>query len=320
MNISVDQRQIIWAEKYRPQKISECILPDDLKTIFQKYVDDGIIGDNLLLSGPPGLGKTTVALALMHELQAEYIFINASLKGNIDTLRNEISEFATRSTLDGSRKYVIFDEAERMSAAAQDGIRGFIQEFSKTCGFIFTCNAKNMLSDAIQSRLANIEFSINADQRKQMLKAYYKRVCEILDNEGIEYDPAAIVSYMSSRKNTIDFRSFLVYIQKISKLGKIEISSIDNINDESDFNELISFMKQKDFSKVRKWVSDNGSINPTEVYRRFYDSAYDHIEKGTVPILVVLIAKYQYQAAFVADPEINLAAFLVEVMIDVEFR
>jgi DNA polymerase III delta prime subunit len=308
----------IWVEKYRPKTINECILPFRIKQSFMKYIEDGEISSNLLLEGPPGLGKTTIALAAMHELDCEYIMINASLDGNIDMIRYEAQSFATKMSLDGKRKYIIWDEAERMSAAAQDAIRSFIEEFSMTCGFIFTCNNKNLIHSAIRSRLATIDFSITREEKPLLLKQYYKRVIEILDEENIEYDKKAIVDYIAQRKNSVDFRNILIHLQHVSKLGKITEDTLFHKIDER-FLDLISYLKAKNFDSVRKWVVDNPEFGSSNLYRLFYDNLESSFgsNKALMAAIIILIGKYQYQNEFVADQEINTAAFLVECMLEI---
>lgn len=310
--------EVILVERYRPNKVEDCILPFRIKQTFLEYLKKGYIDDDLMLTGPSGLGKTTIALAMMNELDAEYRFINASLHGNIDTLRNEIYNFASKVSMDGNRKYIIFDEAERITPATQDAIRGFIEEFSKTCGFIFTCNSKSKIIPALMSRTALIEFNISKAERPMLMKAFYKRICEILDSENIKYESNAIVNYMADNKNSLDFRNILISISKASKLGKITIETLStDIN--GTFEELLAALKSKNFNEMRKWLVDNPEYSHSDIFRRFYDAAHNFIKPHTIPLLVILIGKYQYQSSFVADQEINTAAFLVEVMVDCEF-
>ena len=308
----------IWVEKYRPKTIDECILPFRIKQAFMKYISDGEISSNLLLEGPPGLGKTTIALAAMHELDADYIFINASLNGNIDTIRYEAQSFATKMSLQGKRKYIIWDEAERMSLASQDAIRSFIEEFSRTCGFIFTCNNKNQIHPAIISRLASVDFSITKEEKPLLLKQYYKRVLEILDEEKIEYDKNAIVEYIAKRKNSVDFRNILIHLQHVSRLGKITSDTLIHKVDER-FLDLTGYLKARDFDSVRKWVVDNPEFGSSNLYRLFYDNLESVFpdNKPLMATIIILIGKYQYQNEFVADQEINTAAFLTECMLEI---
>jgi len=310
---------VIWVEKYRPTKVEDCILPFKIKKIFMEYVNIGYISDNLILAGPSGLGKTTVALALMNDLDCEYMLLNASLKGNIDTLRYEVQSFASKSSLDGKRKYVIFDEGDGITRQGQDAFRGLIEEFSATCGFIITCNNKNAINKAIRSRLSVIDFKINAKEKSMLMKSFYKRIVEILELENVEYDSKAIIDYMARNKNSLDFRNIIVTLQKTAKLGVINEENLQN-QIETSFDELVTYLKNKDFNKMRKWVSDHQDYNTDEFYRYFYDNMHKFLTSASVPLILIAIAKYQYQAAFVADQEINNAAFLTEVMVDATYK
>lgn len=311
----------VWVEKYRPKTVEDCILPFRIKQIFLNYVKEGEIPSNLFLLGAPGLGKTTVIKAALNELDAEHIFLNAALEGNIDTVRYELQSFATKMSLSGTRKYIVFDECERMTIAAQTAIRAFIEEFSETCGFIFISNNKSTMDPAILSRLAIVDFSISKQERPLLLKEYYKRVIGILSNENIEFDKIAIQDYIAKRKNNIDFRNVIIHLQYISKLGKITNDNLYHKLDER-FLDLIKYLKNKDFNGMRKWVVDNNDLAPVELYRLFYDNAESLLKdnKASMAALILLIGKYQYQNEFVADTEINTASFLTECMIDVDWK
>jgi DNA polymerase III delta prime subunit len=310
----------VWVEKYRPKNVEDCILPFRIKQIFLNYVKEGEIPSNLFLLGSPGLGKTTVIRAVLDELEAEHIFLNAALEGNIDTVRYELQSFATKMSLSGTRKYIVFDECERMTVAAQTAIRAFIEEFSETCGFIFISNNKSTMDPAILSRLAIVDFSISKQERPMLLKEYYKAVIGILNAENIEYDKEAIKDYIAKRKNNIDFRNIIITLQYISKLGKITDENLYHKLDER-FLDLIQYLKKKNFNGMRKWVIDNNDITPSELYRLFYDNVSEILRdnKAGIAALILLIGKYQYQNEFVADTEINTAAFLTECMVDVEW-
>ncbi|PCJ96670.1 MAG: DNA polymerase [Hyphomicrobiales bacterium] len=310
--------EVIWDQKYRPTKLDKCILPFRIKHIFKTYLEKGVIEDNLILSGPPGLGKTTIAKAMMEELDAEYIFVNASLHGNIDTLRDLVQGFVTKVSLDGGRKYVIFDEAEKMTSATQDAMKAFIEENSKMTGFIFTCNIKSMITGPLLSRLNLIDFTVNPKERAILMKSFYKRILEILDTEEIPYIEKDIVDFMASNKNSLDFRKFIGQIQMASKFGEINAESLKN-QTQQHLEELMPMLKEKDFNSTRKWLTEHPELGAQDLYREFYDLAYAFLKPQSIPQLVLTLGKYQYQNAFVMDQEINTAAFLVEVMVDCEF-
>jgi DNA polymerase III delta prime subunit len=241
------------------------------------------------------------------------------MHGNIDNLRNNAQSFASTSALDLKRKYIIWDESERITQQAQDAIRGFIEMYADNCGHIFTCNKINMMSDAIKSRCSLVDFSIRNDEKPNLMKQYYKVVASILKNENIEFDKESVADYIVSKKSNLDFRNILMELQHMSKLGKIDKDVISNrIGNE--FSRLLIFLKGQDFNNMRKWVSDNSSILDTEIFDKFYNEASDIVEESSLAYLVILLAKYQFQASHSINKEINLAAFLTEVMVDVKFK
>lgn len=310
---------VIWAQKYRPKTIEECILPHEIKIKFMSYLEKGVIDDNLVLVGSPGLGKTSSILALTNQLGSEKYLINASLHGNIDVLRNQVQNFAARMSMNGERKYVIFDEAERLTIQTQEAIRGFIEQYSKTCGFIFTCNTKSPLHEAILSRTSVIEFSVTGENKIDMLKEFYKRVVFILKKESIEFDKKVVQHFILSNQNSIDFRNILIQIQGAVLDGKLNGDNLKDKQDEA-FIYLIELLKKKDFNNMRKWIVDHPEYSDVDIFTKIYKKCSDIATRETAPLLVLLVAKYQYQASFVSNKDINLASFLTECMVDVEFE
>ena len=308
--------EFLWVEKYRPKTISETILPDNLKQTFQEFVNQGNI-PNLLLSGSAGCGKTTVARAMLEELGCDYIVINGSLNGNIDTLRNEIMQFASSVSLMGGRKYVILDEADYLNPnSTQPALRNFMEEFSRNCGFILTCNFKNRIIDPLQSRCSVVEFKIKKTDLPALASQMMKRLMHILDTESVVYDKAVLAELI--KKHYPDWRRVINELQRYSATGKIDSGLLANIT-ESSYKDLIRFLKEKDFTNTRKWVAENIDTDATAIFRTLYDTASMYVSKNSVPGLVLILAKYQYQAAFVADHEINLMACLTEMMIEMEY-
>lgn len=308
--------EFLWVEKYRPATIQDTILPDNLKQTFQEFVNQGNI-PNLLLSGSAGCGKTTVARAMLEELGCDYIVINGSLNGNIDTLRYEIMQFASSVSLMGGRKYVILDEADYLNPnSTQPALRNFMEEFSKNCGFILTCNFKNRIIEPLQSRCSVVDFKIKKTDLPGLAMQMMKRLCFILDTESVEYDKAVLVELI--KKHYPDWRRVINELQRYSATGKIDSGLLANIT-ETSLKSLIGNLKDKDFTNMRKWVAENIDSDATAIFRSLYDSANQFIAKNSIPNLVMIISKYQYQAAFVADHEINLTACLTEMMIDLEY-
>jgi DNA polymerase III delta prime subunit len=308
--------EFLWVEKYRPQTIEDTILPQQLKDTFQEFVNQGNI-PNLLLTGSAGCGKTTVARAMLEQLGCDYIIINGSMNGNIDTLRNEIMQFASSVSLMGGRKYVILDEADYLNAnSTQPALRNFMEEFSRNCGFILTCNFKNRIIEPLHSRCSVVEFKIKKKDLPELAKQMMKRLCHILDSEGIEYDKAVVAELI--KKHYPDWRRVINELQRYSSTGKIDSGLLANLT-ESTFKQAITFMKERDYTSLRKWVAENIDTDSTAIFRLLYDTASVHIDTGSIPLLVIILAKYQYQSAFVADHEINLVACLTEIMADCKF-
>lgn len=307
----------LYVEKYRPKTIKETILPDNLKNTFQQFVDQKQI-PNLLLVGPPGCGKTTVARAMLEELNCDYIVINGSLNGNIDTLRNEIMQFASTVSFTGGRKYIILDEADYLQVnSTQPALRNFMEEYSRNCGFILTCNFKNRIIDPLQSRCSVVEFRIPKNEIPVLAAQFLKRTIHILDMEGVKYDKAVISQLI--KKHFPDWRRILNEIQRYSANGTIDTGILADLS-QLTFKTLFRLLKEKDFTHLRAWVAENNDIESSVLFRSLYDHANEYIHKDSIPQLVLILAKYQYQQSFVADTEINIIACLVEIMVDVKFN
>jgi len=310
----------LWVEKYRPKKISDCILTEELKNTFTEFLNKKEI-PNLLLSGTAGTGKTTVARALCEELGCDYIVINGSDEGrHIDTLRNQIKNFASSVSLDetNNHKVVIIDEADYMNAdSVQPALRNFIETFYKNCRFIFTCNFKNKIIPALHSRCTVIDFRITNGQRIKTATAFMDRLIEILKQEQIEFDKKVLAELI--QRFYPDFRRTINELQRYSVRGKIDsgiLISLSEINNK----ELISLLKEKRFGDMRKWVVQNLDKDPSTLFRSVYDILYTSLDPKSIPQAVLVIADYQYKAAFVADPEINLVACLTEIMAQCKFK
>jgi DNA polymerase III delta prime subunit len=309
--------QYLWVEKYRPQTIDECILPDSMKNTFREFINSGEL-PNFLFCGGAGVGKTTVAKALCNEIGAEYLFINGSEESGIDVLRNKIKNFASSVSLTDSKKVVILDEADYLNAnSTQPALRGFIEEFSNNCRFIFTCNFKNRIIEPLHSRCAVVEFKIDNSEKPKIAGNFFKRVKTILQTEGVEADMQVVAELIT--KYFPDYRRILNELQRYSVSGKIDAGLLVNLGDES-YVELVKNLKSKNFTEVRKWVGKNSDVESTELFRKLYDKATDYMEQGSVPQLVLILADYQYKAAFVADREINTMAALTEIMAQLKFK
>ena len=308
---------MLWCETYRPKKVSECILPSELKTTFQKFVEDRFV-PNLLLNGTSGVGKTTVALAMLDELGCDHIILNGSLNVSIDTLRTDVRNYASSISMMGGRKYVILDEADYLHPQhVQPALRHFMEEFSKNCGFIFTCNYKNKILDPIHSRCSVIDFKINGKQKSQLANEFLVRACYILKNENVEYDKKVVAEVIT--KYFPDWRRTINELQKYSASGKIDVGILSQVVD-FDIKELIKHLREKDFVEVRKWIAVNSASETNILFRKIYDTAHDYMKPESIPPLVLILADYQYKAAFVADHQINLAAAMTQIMIDCEFK
>jgi len=308
--------EFLWTQLYRPRKIEDCILPKSLKDTFQEFVNQGNV-PNLLLCGTQGTGKTTVARALCEELGFDVLEINGSMNGGIDTLRNEIKNFASTISFGGGRKMVILDEADYLNAqSTQPALRNFMEEFSKNCGFILTANFKNRIIEPLHSRCSVIEFKIPNNQKPKLATQFHKRICAILEKEGIEFDKAVVAEVIT--KHFPDWRRVLNELQRYSVTGKIDTGILSNLGDEN-FKGLIELLKNKRFTDMRKWVAENLDTEPTAFFRKFYDMSATYMKPNSIPQMILLLGRYQYQSAFVSDQEINTAAFLTEVMVEAEW-
>jgi DNA polymerase III delta prime subunit len=307
----------LWVEKYRPHTIADCILPDEYKSTFQSYVDRKEI-PHLLLCGTPGTGKTTVARALCDEIGCDYLMINGSDESGIDTFRVKIKNYASAMSLGGGKKVIIIDEADYLNPnSTQPAMRAAMEEFAHNCTFIMTCNFKNRIIEPLHSRCAVIEFKLRKEDKPKMAMAFMKRAAEILGNEKVPYDKAVLVEVV--KKHFPDYRRVLNELQRYSVSGKIDSGILSSIADVS-LKDLVTSLKDQNFSAMRKWVADFGGDDPARIYRKIYDSLYDIMDKSTIPNAVLILAKYQYQAAFVADQELNLTACLTEMMVECKFN
>ena len=313
--MDANREQFLWVEKYRPRRLEDCILPDHQKENFRQILAKGEM-PNMLLAGGAGMGKTTIARALCEEMNCEYIIINGSMDRNIDTLRTDIMRFASTVSFDGKKKVVILDEADHLNPqSTQPALRAFIEEFSNNCRFIFTCNFKNKIIAPLHSRTTVIEFKLAKTEKQQVAAAFFKRATEILKIEGIEFDPKAVAKLIE--KYFPDYRRILNEMQRYSVSGRIDEGVLVNLQ-EVNLKELVDALKEKDFRKMRQWVANNIDNDPQTIFRKLYDGLDEQVKQ--VPQLVLLLADYQYKAAFVADPELNLVACLTEIMAAVEFK
>ena len=308
-------KDFLWVEKYRPKYISDCILPDQLQNTFSKIVANGEI-PNMLFTGTAGLGKTTVAKAICNELDLDYIIINGSEEGNIDTLRGKIKQFASSVSLSGGYKVVILDEADYLNPqSTQPALRGFIEEFSDNCRFILTCNFKNRIIEPLHSRCGVYEFNTSKKDMIPLAEKFLVRLEFILQSENVEFNKKVLIELIM--KYAPDWRRIINECQRNSISGTL---NVDAINTSSNYDDLFSFLKTKDFKKMRSWVANNIDTDASAIFRSLYDRMYDKIDSGSIPQLVLILADYQYKNAFVADHELNVVACLTEVMANVNFK
>tara|TARA_R110002096_G_scaffold83316_1_gene193299 strand:- start:809 stop:1756 length:948 start_codon:yes stop_codon:yes gene_type:complete len=311
------RNEYLWVERYRPQVIDDCILPDSIKNTFKDMVKSGE-SQNLLLSGTAGCGKTTIAKAFCNELDADFIMINCSEDGNIDTLRTKIRNFASTVSMSGDKKIVILDEFDYSNAqSTQPALRGFIEEFANNCRFILTCNYKNRIIEPIHSRCTCIAFTIPKGEKPKLASKFMDRAKWLLEQEGIEYDEQVVAELIM--KHFPDFRRMINELQRYSVAGSIDVGILSAIGD-INVKDLISFMKEKDFTSARKWAVENLDNSPTELFRKLYDALYGGLASSSIPQAILILAEYQYKSAFVADQEINLVACIVELMMGCEFK
>ena len=309
---------LLWVEKFRPDNIDDCVLPVEIKNVLNNIVNTGEV-PNLLLFGTSGIGKTTVAKALCNQLGCDWLMINGSNEGRmIDTLRTTITNYASTVSFSGGKKIIIIDEADYMNReSVQPAMRGLIEEFSNNCRFIFTCNYKNKILPALHSRCSVIDFRIKREDKPELAQKFSEVATKILDSEGIKYKPDVVAKLVV--RYFPDFRRVLNELQNNAVSGKIDASILDASSNEN-FNQLVGFLKEKEFSSMRKWVAQNIDNDHVGLYRQVYDSMFSNIKKESVPDAVLIIADYSYKSAFVADQEINMVACLTELMMNSEFN
>ena len=309
--------EFLWVQKYRPKTIADTILSSELKQTFQQFVNQENI-PNLLLTGSAGIGKTTVAKALCEQLNADYIVINGSMNGNIDTLRTEIMQFASSISFTGGRKYVILDEADYLNPqSTQPALRNFMEEFSKNCGFILTCNFKNRVIEPLHSRCTVIDFKTKGKDKAKLAAKFFNRLCDILKNEEVEFENKVVAELVNL--HFPDWRRVINECQRYASTGRIDSGILANLNQES-FKQLITHMKAKEYQSVRKWVGENSDIDASQFFRAFYDTAWEEVSDNSVPGVVITLGEYQYKHSFAADPEINIMAFLTAIMFEVTWK
>ena len=313
----MSKSEFLWVEKYRPNTIEDCILPKGLKKTFQQIVDTGEV-HNMLLSGTSGLGKTTVARALCNQLNLDYIIINASEESGIDVLRSKIKQFASSVSLNGGTKVVILDEADYLNAqSTQPALRGFIEEFSANCRFILTCNFKNRIIEPLHSRCSVIEFNTTKKELASLAASFMKRLQTILTSEGVDFNNKILAELIM--RYAPDWRRVINECQRYSSSGEITSDILIGLSDQN-ITALVGFLKGKDFKNMRAWVTNNTDVDSSVIFRRIYDTLYDYAQPQSIPAIILILADYQYKAAFVADKELNTVACLTEIMASSDWK
>ena len=302
----------VWAEKYRPENIDDCILPEATKAQAKGYVESGRI-PTMIFTGTAGTGKTTLARAIANELGADVLFINASMDGNIDNIRTKVAQFASSVSFSNSKKITILDEADGITQQGQQALRGFIEEFSGNHSIIFTCNFLNKLIDPLKSRSGVIDFKITNKEKPKLATAFYKRIISILDKEKVEYDKKAVAELV--QKTFPDFRRCLNELQRYAAGGKVDLGILLDVGEES-IKELVDILKDRNYGNMRKWVANHSDMESVAFFRSFYDRASELLEPKSIPDLVLLLGEYSYKSAIVVDQEINTAAFLTTLMLN----
>jgi len=307
----------LWVEEYRPSTVEDCVLPQGLKDTFKEFVGQGSL-PNLILSGGPGVGKTTIAKAMLDELDATYMMINGSEESGIDVLRTKIKNFASTVSLEGGRKYIILDEADYLNPqSTQPALRGFMEEFHKNCGFILTCNYKNRLIEPLHSRCSVVDFTIPNSEKPKLAQQFMKRAEAILKEQEITYEPRAVAELIN--KYFPDWRRVLNELQRYSTSGTIDAGILVDLS-EVNIKELMHAMKDKEFTNVRRWCVNNLDNDPVRLLRLVYDNLYDFVDGSSIPHVVVILGEYQYKSAFVADQAVNMLACLTEIMARTKFK
>jgi len=319
MSLYHNNEEFLYVEKYRPRTISECILPKRIKKTFLEYIERGEFG-SMILAGGAGTGKTTIAKALCNELELDVMVLNASLNVAKSDLRNDIANFASTISLmnTGKKKVVILDEADHLHPQhVQPSLRGFIEEFSNNCTFILTCNFKNKIIEPLHSRAPIIDFTVHKDEKVQMMTEFMNRVIDILDKEEVKYNKSVIAELI--KKNFPDFRRILNELQRYSVSGTIDSGILTDIND-TNVDNLGSYLKGKDFKNIRVWIKDNSDSDFPMLLRNVYDMLYNTVKPKSIPELVLIVSDYQYKSAFSIDQELNFLACMVEIMSSIEFK
>jgi DNA polymerase III delta prime subunit len=309
------ENQFLWVEAYRPKTIEDCVLPERLKVPFKEYVNSKDI-PNLMLTGSAGVGKTTVAKALCEEVGCDYIVLNGSSKFGVDAVHTTVADYASTVSLSGGRKVIIIDEADGMTAQAQQAFRNYIEQFASNCTFIFTCNFKEKIIDPIHSRCAVIDFRLNKDEKSKMAGLFFKRTQEILKNENVQANDSVVAEVI--KKYFPDFRRILNELQRYSKFGNIDEGILSTLNEDTIKN-VVTLLKEKDLGGIRKWLANNDYESST-LYRKLFDALYEEVVPHYAPLMIISIADYQYKRAFVADGQLNDLALLTQIMMEAEFK
>lgn len=315
--VATEPNNPLWSQKYRPGRVRDVILPKRTKAEFQKMVDDGSLPMHMLLAGPAGCGKTTVATAALREIGADYMIINASLRGNIDTLRTDLAEFASTVSFAGGRKYVVLDEADHLTHATQPALRNFMEEYSANAGFILTVNYKDRLIKPLHSRCAVVDFKISPAEAPVLQSEFWRRACDVLRAEGVEHDPAVVAEVV--QRHFPDMRRALNELQHFSRGGPIDSGVLRDVR-QVQVDDLVGLLRDRNFTSVRKWVRENSHVDQVEALTAMYHVSRDAMTTDSAAAVVVILAKYQAWAAVAADPEVNLAAALAEVMVTAVWR